>query len=234
MESLFMRISVFTPSFNKPQYVMDAINSVLNQSHQDWEYWILENSTDGKTRDIIKKNINLDDKRIKYVEKDFTKEERAKYYPTTYLLNRYYRKATGDLIAYLSDDDILYPGLFSKISKFFKENKDKQIGYFSLKSTIEKDGVFVQENQILAEIERGLGTEIGVSCSIDGGQMAHRKSCLDKISWPYYLEEITDASIVDGIFMNKLAEKFTFYPMGDGSEFFMEHRRTKISVWNPA
>src|SRR5215470_565459 len=100
--------SVFTPSYSKGAYAAEAIRSVLAQDFTDFEYWVLENSDDGgHTRSVIAPL--LDDKRVIYQEAEFTPGERAERYPPAVLLNRYYPKATGKYIFYLSDDDLLDP-----------------------------------------------------------------------------------------------------------------------------
>ena len=51
------KISVFLPSYNKGEYVLDALRSVLAQSRPDWELWILENSNDGKTNLLVEEEL---------------------------------------------------------------------------------------------------------------------------------------------------------------------------------
>src|SRR5271170_5538936 len=99
-------VSVFLTSFNKPGYVLDAIRSVINQASGDWELWILENSTDGKTRQVIKDSGVLKNPKIIYEEIDIDASTRARIYPPAMLLNRYYPKANGEFIIFLADDDL--------------------------------------------------------------------------------------------------------------------------------
>jgi glycosyltransferase involved in cell wall biosynthesis len=51
------KISVFLLSYNKGEYVLDAMRSVFAQTTPDWELWLLENSTDGRTHLIAEAEL---------------------------------------------------------------------------------------------------------------------------------------------------------------------------------
>jgi spore maturation protein CgeD len=226
------KISIFTPSYNKRDIAIEAIQSVLSQSFNDFEYWVIENSTDSQTREKVKR-IAQTDKRIRYVELDFSGNMREKYYIPALILNEYYPKATGEYIFYLSDDDLFYPHCFATCMDFMESRKDAFVGYFSLKVTEEyKPGKFKYLYQILATQEKGLGAaNPRVDCVIDGGQIVHRAECLQHIEYPYFLNELSqnDTHHMDGLFMEKLAAKYTFYPIP--SDHLVEHRRTNLSTF---
>lgn len=224
------KISVFTPTFNKPNLVCDAINSVLNQTYQNFEYFILENSNDGVTRKIIKDKF-ANHRLVKYIETDFTDEQRKEKYPTALLLNEYYPQATGEYIFYLSDDDYLINNAFELLVGFINET-EKDVIYFSQETLDEaQDGTFQRVSEILAIHPRGKDTDQGVGCQIDGGQIIHRKNCLDKISQPYFDYTYPEASVCDGSFMEKLAAHYTFFPVGVGFPPLMIKRRSKLSTF---
>ena len=221
--------SVFTPSFNKGQYVADAIRSVLAQDCADFEYWILENSTDRVTREVIAPLLG--DPRIIYEEIDLDPDERAACYPTAMLLNRYYAKAGGRYIFYLSDDDLLEPGCVRRCCEFLEADLARQVCYFSLRVDSVPGG---PERWIRADAPLGAGTDCPVvDCRIDGGQIAHRRDCLDRVGRPWFPETpVTDqARHADGLFMQKLAACYTFWPL---PEHLATHRRTPLSTWDRA
>lgn len=221
------KFSFFTPSFNKKEYVGNAIKSVLSQTFTDFEYWIIENSTDSETRAHVKSLCT--DPRIIYIEKDFTPEERKADYPTALILNEYYPKANGEYIVYLSDDDFFYPNLLDEVNKFFDARPDASAVYVSLKTMNEQpDGSFHQVNYIEANKARGKGTTETLNCQVDGGQVIHKKSCLDQVEQPFFAPKYPDAGICDGLFLDKLGKSYTIEPI---NIYLLEHRVTKKATW---
>jgi spore maturation protein CgeD len=222
--------SVFTPSYNKGHYATEAIASVLAQDFSDFEYWILENSTDGVTRKEIAPLLG--DPRVIYEEIELTAGERERTYPTAVLLNRYYPKANGKYIFYLSDDDLLEPSCVSRCVEFMEADPQRRVCYFGLLHASLREGGFMPTGGIPALHPMGMGTELPVVDSrIDGGQIAHRKDCLDWIGPPYFPEQAEHgiACHADGLFMQKMAREFTFHPV---EEFLVTHRRTPLSTWD--
>jgi spore maturation protein CgeD len=222
--------SVFTPSYNKGRYAAEAIASVLGQDCPDFEYWILENSDDGTTRDIIAPLLG--DSRVLYQEIDLDPAQRAGCYPPAMLLNRYYPEAAGKYIFYLSDDDLLDSTCIRTCTEFLEAHPARRVCYFSHRHEVCGPGGASPAGEIAATVPLGGGTEQPVvDCRIDGGQIAHRKDCLDYIDQPWFPEtpEPGLACHADGRFMQKLAAHFTFHPV---PETLGTKRRTPLSAWD--
>ena len=107
-----MLISVFTPS-NKPEYLNEAYQSLLEQTYQDWEWVILLNNTDT--------SISFTDKRVKIVK-----------YPDAIpgwiglLKSIACRHCTGDVYVELDHDDLLMPTALEEVAMAFA---DQEIGF---------------------------------------------------------------------------------------------------------
>lgn len=108
------RISVVTPSFNQAAYIGQTIESVLSQRYPDFEHIVVDGgSTDG-TLEILKRYPHL-----KWISEADRGQADA--------LNKGFRMATGDVIAWVNSDDWYEPGAFDAVAAFFRDNPDEDV-----------------------------------------------------------------------------------------------------------
>src|SRR5580704_8518688 len=194
------KVSVFLPSYNKGAYVLDAMRSVFAQTMTDWELWILENSNDGKTHKLVEQEIADfhspaqgcigPSNKIHYerLEGEEVEKQRREKYITAWLLNVYYPEANGEYIFYLSDDDMIEPETFELMTGELDANPNFFVVYAGLNITATRTpgDKGVVTSQVRAQDARTFpGT---VDCKLDGGQVMHRKTCLDHLVLPYFDE----------------------------------------------
>lgn len=112
------KISIITPSFNQGQYLEETITSVLDQNYPALEYIIIDGGSTDSSQDIIKKYEN----RLSYsiIEKD-TGQSNA--------INKGFRRATGDIIAWLNSDDMYFPDTLHTVASIFKNNPEVDLIY---------------------------------------------------------------------------------------------------------
>ena len=53
-------VSIIVPCYNQAQYLDEALQSVLEQSHQNWECIIINDGSTDNTEEISKKWLQLD------------------------------------------------------------------------------------------------------------------------------------------------------------------------------
>jgi glycosyltransferase involved in cell wall biosynthesis len=99
-----MLCSIIIPLYNKADYITDAIQSVLNQTHQDFEVIVVD---DGSKDDGALRVKAFTDRRIKLFEQPNKGVSCAR--------NQGIDLAVGDLICFLDADDWYLPGYLETI-----------------------------------------------------------------------------------------------------------------------
>lgn len=231
-----MKLSVFLLSHNKNGYVQEAVQSILDQDYEDYELYIIENSTDTRTRNALwnylTRKKSAPDQRIEWIEEDVPLDIRMEKYVPSWLLNKYYPEADSEsVILFLADDDLFVPGLFSAVAEAFTEHSDWAALYYHLARTNASapgQGMHWEDRftGIPAIDPRWDGM---VDCQIDACQIAYRRHVLNDIGQPYFDEGMAEARHCDGVHLQKIAEQYTFYPINTCGVI---HRHTPISTWN--
>ena len=91
-----LTISIVMPLYNKADYVLDAIASVLAQSVSDWELWVVDNgSTDGSDQQVE----TIKDSRVQLIRSSQKGPGVARNFGLS--------KATGEWVLFLDADDLL-------------------------------------------------------------------------------------------------------------------------------
>jgi glycosyltransferase involved in cell wall biosynthesis len=97
------KISVIMLSFNRPQYLPRAFESVFAQTFDDFEIILVDNgSTDGKTSALCKK-LTGGRPNVKFIQRSDSNIGRGR--------NSALDAARGDYIVYVDDDDYAFPEL---------------------------------------------------------------------------------------------------------------------------
>lgn len=108
------KISVVMPSYNHALYIGKAIESVLQQSFEDFEFLISDDGSDDNTNEIIEE---FSDKRIKFYP---NKENRG----ACVVHNELISASSGRYIALINSDDMWVNGKLEKQFHFLEKNKN--------------------------------------------------------------------------------------------------------------
>lgn len=107
-------MSIITPAWNSYPLIIDTIQSVLNQTYQNWELLIQDDCSSDDTKEYVCA-LAAHDSRIKY-ECNKTNSGAA------VTRNNALRRAKGRYVAFLDSDDLWYPTKLEKQVLFMAEN----------------------------------------------------------------------------------------------------------------
>lgn len=108
-------VSVITPVYNAEKYIKETIQSVQNQSYQNWEMILVDDCSMDHSREIISK-ISAEDPRVKLIK---LKENSG----AAVARNTAIDHASGKYAAFLDSDDAWIPRKLEKQVAFMEEHQ---------------------------------------------------------------------------------------------------------------
>ncbi len=91
------KVSVIIPVYNGDRYIVQAVESVLNQTYTNWEIIVIDDGSQDETHRVLQPYFD----RIRYIYQENQGVAAAR--------NRGIKEATGNLIAFLDQDDFFLP-----------------------------------------------------------------------------------------------------------------------------
>ncbi len=127
---LFPLVTIIIPTFNRPKFFREALESALNQTYRNVEIFISDNSTDDATENLIR---DFDDARIKYFRhKNFDANDNWNF-------ARAYDNPAAEYVNWLMDDDLFMPTKIERMIEIYRNNPDVSL-VTSLRNGIDADG----------------------------------------------------------------------------------------------
>lgn len=111
--SSWPKITIITPSYNQAKFIEETIRSVILQGYPNLEYIIYEDCSTDDSIDIIKKY----ESKIKLIKGDLNKG-------MSWGINRGFEASSGDIVTWISSDDIYMPNSFETIAYEWINNKN--------------------------------------------------------------------------------------------------------------
>ncbi len=121
-----MKISIITPTLNQGIFIEDTIRSVMEQNYSNYEHIVIDGGSTDNTISILKKYPHL-----KWISEKDSGQSNA--------INKGFKLATGDIVAWLNSDDYYEKNIFGEVAKYFSNNPDCMILY--------GDITFIDENK---------------------------------------------------------------------------------------
>lgn len=108
------KVSIITPSYNCGRFIEETINSVINQTYQDWELLFQDDCSTDNTSELVRLLAERDT-RIKYACNPVNSG-------AAITRNNALKRANGRWIAFLDSDDLWKPDKLEKQLNFMVKN----------------------------------------------------------------------------------------------------------------
>ncbi|HZT22497.1 MAG TPA: glycosyltransferase [Verrucomicrobiae bacterium] len=166
-----MTFSIITPSFRNSEWLKLCIASVADQQGVQVEHIVQDSCSDDGTQDWLPR-----DPRVKaFIEKD------AGMYDA---VNRGYRRATGDILAYLNCDEQYLPGALQAVQKFFETHPHIEVALAGA-IVVDGEGRYICHRHQMVPHPRGLWFRFPIlTCAIFlRRQVIHQRGIFFDTRW---------------------------------------------------
>ena len=107
------KIDIILPNYNSSQFIIKTIKSILNQSYKNWKLIIVDDFSDKKTKNILKKISKKKNVKIFFLNKN---------YGAGFCRNFAIKKSNSPYLAFIDSDDIWEKDKLKKQISFMKKN----------------------------------------------------------------------------------------------------------------
>ncbi|MGF1993730.1 glycosyltransferase family 2 protein [Enterococcus casseliflavus] len=109
------KVSIIMPCYNCEMYLEEAINSVLNQSYENWELILIDDNSKDDTKRIISKYEKMDKRIVTLYQSVNSGAAQSR--------NIGVNRASGRYIAFLDSDDLWFPKKLEEQIAFMIQEK---------------------------------------------------------------------------------------------------------------
>ena len=215
------KISVVMPVLNGEKYLAEAIESILNQTFQDFEFIIVDDGSTDQTPEILRSYANKDS-RIQIVTNPINRG-------IGYSRNRGIALSRGEYIANMDADDLCLPERFEKQVRFLDSHRDIAVlgtAYIRV-DEIKKKQLKIQNPDLPGRVRWGLI----FGCPISNPSVMMRRYLFDDPSLRIE-EDVPPAEDYD--LWVKVAQTHRIANLKDGLVFYRWHQSNASIVQNTA
>ena len=184
------QLTILMPAFNAALYIVEAVDSLLNQTFKDFELWIIDDGSVDNTRQIME---SFSDSRIK---KFYFEQNRGR----VLLINEMVKKVTTEFFTVTDADDISHPQRLQLQIDLLKKDADLMMCGTSYAAMDDK-GFLFRELRLLTDYKEVYG-QMQSHCQFLGATTVMRSTLIT--SFPafyrlYFKDNIADADLASRI-----------------------------------
>ena len=166
-------VSVIITTYNRAGYVIKAIESVLSQTYQNWELVIVDDGSSDQTQEVVQSYLAKDGK-VRYVKQVNQGLSGAR--------NTGISETSGNLIAFLDDDDWWLPEKLEKQVAFMEAHPEIGMSYTRLRIIRSINGRLDDSTAIPVRMATTF-EEILDDSFIPASTAMIRRKCLEGMDW---------------------------------------------------
>lgn len=115
-KDIFPLVSVIIPTYNRPEYFREALESVLAQTYQNIEIFITDNSHNTKTKELIKPYLEKNSCIMYEHHPDFDAAG-------NWAVAQKYNNPKAEYVNWLMDDDLFMPNKIAQMIDCYEQNE---------------------------------------------------------------------------------------------------------------
>ncbi|KXZ18123.1 hypothetical protein AXI59_16985 [Bacillus nakamurai] len=204
------KVSIILTSYNKPELIKKAIESVMKQTCKNWELFLMDDHSNEETSEAISPYIK--DHRIHYYNSFIQPAERLKSTRYAVLINYALSCAAGEYVTYLTDDTEYHPNRLSRMAETLDNNPDYDVVYSSQK-VVHVNECGAEQFHFYRFADRVLDQ---AAFQVDHCSVMHRRSLLGRIKemfGSFWDEDVMHWNHGDSIFWSRLNTFSPFLPI---------------------
>ena len=113
MENKKTEVDIILPNYNSSEFIEQTIDSVIGQTHKNWNLIIVDDCSDEKTKKILNKYSQNKDIQIVFLDKNKG---------AAFCRNNALELSKSEYVAFLDSDDVWFPDKLIKQINFMKKN----------------------------------------------------------------------------------------------------------------
>ncbi|MBK0401904.1 glycosyltransferase [Adhaeribacter sp. BT258] len=200
-------VTVLMPVYNAEKFLVEAMQSMLNQTFRDFEFIIIDDGSTDRSVEIVK---TFGDPRIRFYQNE-------KNMGITKTLNKGIGLAQTEIIARMDADDISYPERLEKQYAYLQQNPDCAM-VSCLVRVISEDKTFIRQDRFKSE---HFYYNLTFICWIYHPSIMFRKSASESV------HNYTVAYAEDYELFWQLTRRYKFYNL---PEVLLDYRETSQSL----
>jgi glycosyltransferase involved in cell wall biosynthesis len=157
------KVSVIVPAYNAAGFIGETLDSVLNQTFEDFEIVVVDDGSTDETLGVVKSY----GRRVRWAVQNHGGQARA--------INRGIQIAQGEYFAYLDADDLFRPRKLDVQTRYLDEHSQIDVVYTDQYYTTPKGGTVLVKSQPID------GFRLLQYCYISRITVMHRRACLDRV-----------------------------------------------------